>query len=48
MFFMERHENVPLAEVGERVQRWLAEGVRIVVVTRNSDGATCTVSLQRP
>ncbi|GEM_PF-5181187 len=47
MYFMERHERIPLEEVGAFVQRWLAQGARVVVVTRNADGVTCNVSLQR-
>lgn len=45
---MERHERVPLAEVGDFVLRLLREGARIVVVTSNADGLTCNISLQRP
>ncbi|MCM2273541.1 MAG: hypothetical protein NDI75_01905 [Candidatus Didemnitutus sp.] len=44
---MERHERIPLEEVGAFVQRWLAQGAKVVVVTRNADGVTCNVSLQR-
>ena len=47
MFLMERNENIPLSEVGAFVQRCVADGAQIVVVTRNPDGATCTVSVQR-
>lgn len=47
MYFMERHERIPLEEVGAFVQGWLAQGVKVVVVTRNADGVTCSVSLQR-
>lgn len=44
---LERHENVALEKVGEFVQRLLAEGVRMVVVTVQADGAHCTISVQR-
>jgi hypothetical protein len=47
MFLMERHENIPLAAVGAFVQRYLDSEATIIVVTRNSDGRTCTVSVQR-
>ena len=47
MILMETHEQVPLAEVGAFVQRCLAEGARIVVVTQNFDGLSCSVSVQR-
>lgn len=44
---LERHENVALAKVGEFVQRLLAEGARLVVVTIQPDGLSCTISVQR-
>lgn len=44
---LERHENVALEKVGEFVQRLLAEGARLVVVTLQPDGLTCTISVQR-
>lgn len=44
---LERHENVALEKVGEFVQRLLAEGVRMVVVTVQADGTHCTISVQR-
>jgi len=47
MILMETHERVPLAEVGGFVQQCLAEGARIVVVTQNADGLSCSVSVQR-
>jgi hypothetical protein len=47
MFLMDRHENIPVAELGAFVQRCLDQGATIVVVTRNTDGVTCTVSVQR-
>lgn len=47
MILMERHENIPVSEVSEFVQRCLARGATIVVVTRKPDGRTCTVSVQR-
>ncbi len=47
MFLMDRHENIPSAEVGAFVQRCIDAGATIVVVTRNSDGRSCTVSVQR-
>jgi hypothetical protein len=47
MFLMDRHENIPLSEIGAFVQRCVDAGATIVVVTRNPDGQTCTVSVQR-
>lgn len=47
MFLMDRHENIPSAEVGAFVQRCIDAGATIVVVTRNADGRSCTVSVQR-
>lgn len=47
MFLMERHENIPLSEVGVFVQRCLDAGATITVVTLNPDGRTCTVSVQK-
>lgn len=47
MFLMERHENIPVSEIGAFVQRCLEAGATIVVVTRNPDATTCTVSVQR-
>ena len=47
MFLMERHENIPVAELGAFVQRCLECGATIVVVTREADGQRCTVSVQR-
>jgi len=47
MILMKTHERVPLAEVGAFVQQRLAEGARIVVVTQDADGRTCTVSVQQ-
>jgi hypothetical protein len=43
---MKTHEGVPLEEVGVFVQKQLAEGAIAIVVTRNPDGRTCTVSVQ--
>lgn len=47
MFLMERHENIPVSELGAFVQRCLDHGATIIVVTRNADARTCTVSVQR-
>lgn len=47
MFLMERHERIPIADVSAFVQRCVEAGATIVVVTRNPDGFTCTVSVQR-
>ena len=46
MFFMERHENISLNDLGAFVQKCVTAGAMIVVVTRNPDGVTCTVSVQ--
>lgn len=47
MFLLERHERIPLSEVGAFVQRCLDEHATLVVVTPNLDGVTCTISVQR-
>lgn len=47
MFLMERHEHIPLNEIGAFVQRCMDAGATITVITRNPDGRTCTVSVQR-
>ena len=47
MLLMERHENIPATEIGIFVQRCLGEGASIIVITRNPDGRTCTISVQR-
>jgi hypothetical protein len=47
MILMETFDNIPKEEVGAFVQRCLDEGAVIVVVTRNPDGQTCTVSVER-
>ncbi len=47
MFLMDRHENIPLADVGVIVQHCLDAGATIIVITRNADGQTCTVSVQQ-
>lgn len=47
MFLMERHENISLENLGAFVQQCMDEGGQIVVITRNPDGMTCTVSVQR-
>lgn len=47
MFFMERHENISLSELGAFVQDCMVTGARILVISRNPDGLTCTVSVQR-
>lgn len=44
---LERHENISLEKVGVFVQRFLAEGARLVVVTIQPDGLNCTISVQR-
>lgn len=44
---MERHENLPEAEVGAFVQRCIDAGATLVVVTRHPDGRSFTVSVQR-
>ena len=46
MILMKTHEGVPMAEVGAFVQKCFAEGAIAIVVTRNPDGRTCTVSVQ--
>ena len=47
MIFMETHDQVPNPDVGAFVQQCLAAGAILVVVTKNSDGRTCTISVQR-
>lgn len=47
MFLMDRHENIPIGELGAFVQRYIDSGATIIVVTRNHDGKTCTVSVER-
>lgn len=47
MFLLERFENIPIGEVGQFVQRMLAEGATVVVVHRGADGSSCSVSVQR-
>ncbi len=47
MFLMERHEKIPLPEIGAFVQRCAEAGALVIVITRNADGVTCTVSVQR-
>lgn len=47
MFLMDRHENIPIKELGAFIQRTVEAGATIVVVTRNPDGKTCTVSVER-
>lgn len=47
MFLMERHEKILLPDLGEFVQQCIESGGQIVVITRNPDGLTCTVSVQR-
>jgi hypothetical protein len=47
MLLMERHENIPLAEAGAFLQRCIDAGASVVVLTRNPDGRTCTISVQR-
>lgn len=44
---MEHHEHIPIPDLFAFVQRSLTEGVQIIIISRNADGATCTVSLQR-
>jgi len=46
MILMKTHEGVPLEGVGAFIQKCLAEGAVAIVVTRNPDGRTCTVSVQ--
>ena len=46
MILMTTHEGVPLADVGAFVQKCLAEGAIAIVITRNPDGCSCTVSVQ--
>lgn len=47
MFLMERHENICLSELAAFVEQCMLSGARIVVVSRNVDGYTYTVSVQR-
>ena len=47
MILLETHERVPRSDTADFVQRCLDEGAVVVVVTPNSDGCTCTVSVQR-
>lgn len=47
MILMKTHDSVLQSEVGAFVQRCVDEGAVIVVVTRNPDGHTCTVSVQK-
>lgn len=47
MFLMERHEKISVRELGTFIQQCVDAGAHIVVVTRNPDGETCTVSVQR-
>ncbi len=44
---MERHEQIPIPDLGTFVQRCLTDGAQIIIISRNTDGTTCTVSLQR-
>jgi hypothetical protein len=46
MILMKTHETVLQTEIGAFVQQRIAEGAVIVVVTKNPDGRTCTVSVQ--
>jgi hypothetical protein len=47
MIIMKTHDSVPQAEVGAFVQQCIAKGAVVIVITRNSDGRTCTVSVQQ-
>jgi hypothetical protein len=47
MIHIERHENIPLSEVGAFVQRCLDSGAAAVIVTRQPDAEHCVVSVQR-
>jgi len=47
MFLMQTNESVPQAEIGAYVQRCLENGGNLIVVTKNPDGKTCTVSVQQ-
>jgi hypothetical protein len=47
MFLMERHEKIPLPELSAFVQRCAEAGASVIIITRNADGVTYTVSLQR-
>lgn len=46
MIFMKTYEQILQEEVGVFVQRCAAEGAVAVVVRRNADGKTWTVSVQ--
>jgi hypothetical protein len=47
MILMKTYDSIPRQEVGAFVQKCVAEGAVIVVVTQNPDGRTCTVSVQK-
>ncbi len=47
MFLLERHEEIPLRELGAFIQQCAESGATIVVVTRNPDGKTFAVSVER-
>ncbi|MDP1578876.1 MAG: hypothetical protein Q8M02_01270 [Candidatus Didemnitutus sp.] len=47
MFLLERHAEIPLHELGAFIQRCVDSGATIVVVTRNPDGKTFAVSVER-
>ena len=47
MILMKTHDSIPREKVGAFVQQCLTEGALIVVVTKNPDGRTCTVSVQK-
>ncbi len=47
MFLLERHERISLKDLAAFVQDCMQSGVKILVISRNDDGQTCTVSVQR-
>jgi len=47
MILMETFDDVPKDEVGAFVQRCVDDDAVIVVVTRNTDGESYTVSVER-
>lgn len=47
MILMKTHDHIPLKKVGDFVQQCLDEKAVILVVTRNADGKTCTVCVQK-
>ena len=47
MILMTTHDHVPRSELGAFVQQCIEKGAIVIVVTKNPDGLTCTVSVQQ-